>query len=75
MTDRYVTDHFLPDKAIDALDEAGAGITAQAHAWLPDCIVTEGVDIDDLNSAELLRVLQFVRGDEEEAPEGALPLE
>ena len=59
----------------DAMDEAGAGITAQAHAWLPDCIVTEGVDIDDLNSAELLRVLQFVRGDEEGAPEGALPLE
>lgn len=59
----------------DALDEAGAGITAQAHAWLPDCIVTEDVDIDDLNSAELLRVLQFVRGDEEDAPEGALPLE
>src|SRR5690625_7905111 len=24
LTDRYVTDHFLPDKAIDALDEVGA---------------------------------------------------
>jgi len=26
LTDRYVTDHFLPDKAIDALDEAGARV-------------------------------------------------
>jgi len=26
LTDRYVTDHFLPDKAIDALDEVGARI-------------------------------------------------
>ena len=59
----------------DALDAAGAGITAQAEAWLPDCIITEGIEIDDLNSVELMKVLSFVRGDEEEAPEGALPLE
>jgi ATP-dependent Clp protease ATP-binding subunit ClpC len=26
LTDRYVTDHFLPDKAIDALDEVGARV-------------------------------------------------
>jgi ATP-dependent Clp protease ATP-binding subunit ClpC len=26
LTDRYITDHFLPDKAIDALDEAGARV-------------------------------------------------
>jgi len=26
LTDRYVTDHFLPDKAIDALDETGARV-------------------------------------------------
>jgi len=26
LTDRYVTDHYLPDKAIDALDEAGARV-------------------------------------------------
>jgi len=26
LTDRYVTDYFLPDKAIDALDEAGARV-------------------------------------------------
>lgn len=26
LTDRYVTDHHLPDKAIDALDEAGARV-------------------------------------------------
>ena len=59
----------------DALDEAGGGIEAQAEQWLPDCILTEGVDIDSLNSAELLKVISFVRGDEAEAPEGALPME
>ncbi len=26
LSDRYVTDHYLPDKAIDALDEAGARV-------------------------------------------------
>jgi ATP-dependent Clp protease ATP-binding subunit ClpC len=26
LTDRYITDRFLPDKAIDALDEAGSRV-------------------------------------------------
>lgn len=29
LTDRYITDHFLPDKAIDALDETGARVHLQ----------------------------------------------
>ena len=56
----------------DALDEAGAGIEAQVEAWLPDCIQTEGVDLDDLTSAEILNLLNWVRGDTEEA---SVPLE
>ncbi len=59
----------------DSLDEAGGGIEAQAAEWLVDCIITENVDIDSLNSPELLRVLSFVRGDEIQAPEGSIPLE
>tara|TARA_R100000329_G_scaffold151269_2_gene146718 strand:- start:107 stop:490 length:384 start_codon:yes stop_codon:yes gene_type:complete len=47
----------------DALDEAGAGLQAQVDEWLEDCIVSEGIEIDDLTSAELLEVLSFVRGD------------
>ncbi|MCR4853161.1 MAG: ATP-dependent Clp protease ATP-binding subunit [Prevotella sp.] len=34
LTDRYVTDRFFPDKAIDALDEVGAKVHLQ-HASMP----------------------------------------
>ena len=30
LTDRYITDRFFPDKAIDAMDEAGAWVSAKA---------------------------------------------
>ena len=56
----------------DALDEKGAGIEAQVDAWMDDCILTEGVDLDDLTTDEIMRVLNWVRGDTEE---GAIPLE
>ncbi|MCG2588328.1 ATP-dependent Clp protease ATP-binding subunit [Rhodohalobacter sulfatireducens] len=38
LTDRYVTDHFLPDKAIDALDEAGARVHL-SNITVPDHIL------------------------------------
>lgn len=50
LTDRYVTDHFLPDKAIDALDEAGArvhlaNITVPKHIiQLEEEIETTGLE-------------------------------
>jgi len=50
LTDRYVTDHFLPDKAIDALDEAGArvhlaNITVPKHVIeLEDEIETTSIE-------------------------------
>lgn len=50
LTDRYITDHFLPDKAIDALDEAGArvhlsNITVPKHIIkLEDEIETTSVE-------------------------------
>jgi len=56
----------------DALDEVGAGIEAQVESWLPDCILTEGVDLDDLTSSEVMILLNWVRGDTEEA---SVPLE
>jgi len=71
-TDWSVEQH---EEFADALDEAGAGIEAQAHEWLVDCILTEGIDVDTLTSPELMRVLNFVRGDEIVAPEGSAPLE
>tara|TARA_R100000152_G_C6777923_1_gene208155 strand:+ start:978 stop:1334 length:357 start_codon:yes stop_codon:yes gene_type:complete len=56
----------------DALDEEGAGLEAQVDSWLEDCILSDGIDIDDLESDELMAVLSFVRGDTED---GAIPLE
>jgi len=56
----------------DALDELDAGIEAQVEAWLPDCILTEGVDLDDLTTNEIMTLLNWVRGDTEEA---SIPLE
>ena len=56
----------------DALSEAGAGIEDQVEAWLPDCILSEGIDIDDLTTIEIMKVLSWVRGDSEEA---SIPLE
>lgn len=38
LTDRYVSDHFLPDKAIDALDEAGARVHL-ANITVPQNII------------------------------------
>jgi len=39
LTDRYVTDHFLPDKAIDALDEVGARVHL-SNITVPEHILT-----------------------------------
>ena len=45
LTDRYVTDHFLPDKAIDALDEAGARVHL-ANITVPKHIITLEEEIE-----------------------------
>jgi ATP-dependent Clp protease ATP-binding subunit ClpC len=36
LSDRYVTDRFLPDKAIDLIDEAGARVRLQAFTMPPE---------------------------------------
>ncbi len=45
LTDRYVTDHFLPDKAIDALDEAGARVHL-SNITVPDHIIALEEEIE-----------------------------
>ena len=57
----------------DSLDEEGCGIADQIDAWLPNCILTEDVKIDELTTAEILKILTFVRGDSSEG--SAAPLE
>ena len=45
LTDRYITDRFLPDKAIDALDEAGARVHL-SNIIVPPHIVQLEEDIE-----------------------------
>lgn len=47
LTERYVTDHAFPDKAIDAMDEVGARIHLQ-HAEIPQNIVDKEKEIADI---------------------------
>jgi ATP-dependent Clp protease ATP-binding subunit ClpC len=45
LSDRYITDRFLPDKAIDVLDEAGSRVHL-AHIIVPEDIVKLENDIE-----------------------------
>lgn len=47
LTDRYVTDRFFPDKAIDALDEVGAHVHL-AHATVPPEIISKEQEISEV---------------------------
>ena len=47
LTDRYVTDRFFPDKAIDAMDETGAHVHLQ-NADVPDSIREKEKDIEHI---------------------------
>ena len=43
LTDRYITDRFFPDKAIDAMDEAGAWVSSKAIKQEGDKAITPEV--------------------------------
>lgn len=47
LTDRYLTDRFFPDKAIDALDEVGSRVHLQ-HAEMPPEIVNMQKEIEEI---------------------------
>ena len=49
LTERYVSERLLPDKAIDALDEVGARVRL-AHVETPDDLVQMEHELDDINS-------------------------
>ncbi len=49
LTDRYITDRFFPDKAIDALDEVGSRVHLQ-HASVPPEIIEKEKEIDMIKS-------------------------
>ncbi|MCR4443099.1 MAG: ATP-dependent Clp protease ATP-binding subunit [Peptococcaceae bacterium] len=47
-SDRYITDRFLPDKAIDLVDEAASRVRLKVHTCPPD-IRTLELNIENLN--------------------------
>ncbi|WEK20262.1 MAG: ATP-dependent Clp protease ATP-binding subunit [Candidatus Pedobacter colombiensis] len=47
LTSRYITDRFLPDKAIDALDEAGSRVHL-TNIHVPDNIITIETKIEEI---------------------------
>ena len=47
LTSRYISDRCLPDKAIDAMDEAGARVHI-TNIHVPDSIITLEAEIEDL---------------------------
>ncbi len=51
LSDRYVTDQFLPDKAIDLIDETAARIKLQS-SLLPDDVRELMSDMEDLDEQE-----------------------
>jgi ATP-dependent Clp protease ATP-binding subunit ClpC len=52
LSDRYITDRFLPDKAIDVLDEAGARVHL-AHIIVPEDIVKLEADIESIRNEKV----------------------
>ena len=50
----------------DALDDEGAGLQAQIDHWLMPCVLDENFDVNLFTVEELLPILSFVRGDDEE---------
>lgn len=49
LTDRYITDRFLPDKAIDALDEVGARVHLQ-NVKIPQEITDKEKEIENVKA-------------------------
>jgi ATP-dependent Clp protease ATP-binding subunit ClpC len=47
LSERYIANRFLPDKAIDLLDEAGALVHMDQVMWLSQQSLSEEDDIDD----------------------------
>ena len=55
LTDRYVTDRFMPDKAIDALDETGSRVHL-SNAQMPPDIAEKEQEIESVKEKKQLAV-------------------
>ena len=52
LSDRYITDKFLPDKAIDVLDESGSRVHL-AHIVVPEDIVKLEANVEEIKNEKL----------------------
>ena len=52
MSERYITDRFLPDKAIDVIDEAGSRVNLKNKELYELTLINERLDIIDLELEE-----------------------
>ena len=59
------------EQFLDMCEEHECGFTAQVEAWLPSCLLDDNIDPNTLTSEEMLRILNVIRGDDNE---GAIPL-
>ncbi|MDR2406758.1 MAG: ATP-dependent Clp protease ATP-binding subunit, partial [Bacteroidales bacterium] len=57
LTQRYITDRFLPDKAIDALDEAGARVHIH-NVGTPDNVLDLEKQLDELSDKKRAAIQQ-----------------
>lgn len=55
LTERYVTDRYFPDKAIDAMDEVGSRVHLQ-NAKVPDEIANMEKEIEEVKQKKLMAV-------------------
>lgn len=60
LTDRYITDRSFPDKAIDAMDEAGACVSAQALHQAND--ENPAPSLPEITEADIARVVSQMSG-------------
>ena len=56
LTNRYITDRFLPDKAIDAMDEAGSRVHIKNSYTVPDNINTAETKLNEILSKKEIAI-------------------
>ena len=56
MSDRYVSDRFLPDKAIDLIDEASSKVRLKSHTTPSNLKEIE----QEIDKVKMKKMLQFM---------------
>ena len=62
LTDRYITDRYFPDKAIDAMDEAGACKGATRLSEKQEGEEAKGDEVIEITEADIARVVSQMSG-------------